>query len=47
MHRFYLSPEHWDPSVLTLRGLGALPHDHPLNLGMLGMHASRAANLAV
>ncbi|TWI06131.1 acetolactate synthase large subunit [Luteimonas cucumeris] len=35
------------PSVLTLRGLGALPTGHPLNLGMLGMHGSRAANLAV
>ncbi|MFC3550269.1 acetolactate synthase 2 catalytic subunit [Lysobacter cavernae] len=35
------------PTVLTLRGLGALPSEHPLNLGMLGMHGSRAANLAV
>jgi len=35
------------PAVLTLRGLGALAADHPLNLGMLGMHGSRAANLAV
>jgi acetolactate synthase-1/2/3 large subunit len=35
------------PTVLTLRGLGALPADHPLNLGMLGMHGTRAANLAV
>ena len=35
------------PAVLTLRGLGALPSDHPLNLGMLGMHGTRAANLAV
>ena len=35
------------PTVLTLRGLGALPTKHPLNLGMLGMHGSRAANLAV
>lgn len=35
------------PAVLTLRGLGALPAAHPLNLGMLGMHGSRAANLAV
>src|SRR5436853_845998 len=23
MHRFYLSPEHWDPSALTLRGAEA------------------------
>jgi len=35
------------PTVLTLKGLGALPAAHPLNLGMLGMHGSRAANLAV
>jgi len=35
------------PTVLTLKGLGALPDAHPLNLGMLGMHGSRAANLAV
>ena len=35
------------PAVLTLKGLGALPTRHPLNLGMLGMHGSRAANLAV
>ncbi|MCC7095788.1 MAG: acetolactate synthase 2 catalytic subunit [Thermomonas sp.] len=35
------------PTVLTLKGLGALPGTHPLNLGMLGMHGSRAANLTV
>jgi len=35
------------PTVLTLRGLGALPPAHPANLGMLGMHGTRAANLAV
>jgi acetolactate synthase I/II/III large subunit len=35
------------PAVLTLKGLGALPAVHPLNLGMLGMHGCRAANLAV
>lgn len=35
------------PAVLTLRGLGALPAGHPQHLGMLGMHGSRAANLAV
>ena len=35
------------PTVLTLRGLGALPPAHPANMGMLGMHGSRAANLAV
>ncbi|WP_045767179.1 acetolactate synthase 2 catalytic subunit [Xanthomonas albilineans] len=35
------------PTVLTLRGLGALPHGHPHYLGMLGMHGTRAANMAV
>src|SRR6478672_742538 len=35
------------PTVLTLKGLGSLATAHPLNLGMLGMHGSRAANLAV
>lgn len=35
------------PTVLTLRGLGALPTGHPLLLGMLGMHGCRAANMAV
>ncbi|MFT4248445.1 MAG: acetolactate synthase 2 catalytic subunit [Pseudomonas sp.] len=35
------------PTVLTLRGLGALPASHPDYLGMLGMHGTRAANMAV
>ncbi|MCD7097679.1 acetolactate synthase 2 catalytic subunit [Stenotrophomonas sp. MMGLT7] len=35
------------PTVLTLRGLGALPAGHPQYLGMLGMHGTRAANMAV
>ena len=35
------------PTVLTLRGLGALPAAHPMNLGMLGMHGTREANFAV
>lgn len=35
------------PAVLTLKGLGALPADHALNLGMLGMHGTRASNLSV
>ncbi|WP_024891429.1 acetolactate synthase 2 catalytic subunit [Luteimonas huabeiensis] len=35
------------PTVLTLKGLGALPAGHACNLGMLGMHGSRAANHAV
>jgi acetolactate synthase-1/2/3 large subunit len=35
------------PTVLTLKGLGALPGTHDLFLGMLGMHGLQAANLAV
>ena len=35
------------PVVTTLQGLGAVPVDHPLNLGMLGMHGTKAANYAV
>jgi acetolactate synthase-1/2/3 large subunit len=35
------------PTVLTLKGLGVLDGAHPLMLGMLGMHGTRAANLAV
>jgi acetolactate synthase I/II/III large subunit len=35
------------PATMTLMGLGALPSRHPLALGMLGMHGSYWANLAV
>jgi len=35
------------PVTTTLMGLGAIPGDHPLNLGMLGMHGTQAANYAV
>ena len=35
------------PTVCTLQALGALPADHPLFLGMLGMHGLKAANYAV
>ncbi|HEY1630272.1 MAG TPA: acetolactate synthase 2 catalytic subunit [Rhizomicrobium sp.] len=35
------------PSVATLKGLGAVPTDDPHFLGMLGMHGTRAANMAV
>lgn len=33
------------PAVATLMGLGCLPHDDPLFMGMLGMHAARGTNL--
>ncbi len=32
------------PVALTLMGLGAFSHDHPLCLGMLGMHGARYTN---
>ena len=35
------------PVVVTLLGLGGFPGDHPLFLGMLGMHGTYAANTAV
>jgi len=35
------------PCVMTLKGLGAVPTDHPNAIGMLGMHGNQAANLAV
>ncbi|MDX7677378.1 MULTISPECIES: acetolactate synthase 2 catalytic subunit [Aeromonas] len=35
------------PAVTTLKGIGALNPDSPVYLGMLGMHGTKAANLAV
>ena len=35
------------PSVATLKGIGTVPTFHDLYLGMLGMHGTRAANIAV
>jgi len=35
------------PSVATLKGLGGVPTDDPNFLGMLGMHGTRAANIAI
>lgn len=35
------------PVVLTLMGLGAMPSNHPLLLGPLGMHGAHVANVAV
>jgi len=35
------------PTVTTLRGLGNLTPEHPYLIGMLGMHGTRAANMAV
>jgi acetolactate synthase-1/2/3 large subunit len=35
------------PVATTLMGLGCIPGDHPLNLGMLGMHGTEYANFAI
>lgn len=35
------------PSTQTLMALGAMPAEHPLCIGMLGMHAARYTNLAL
>ncbi len=35
------------PVAVTLLGIGALPADHPLNLGMMGMHGEPWVNEAI
>lgn len=35
------------PTVMTLMALGAMPVDHELSLGMLGMHGARCTNMAM
>lgn len=35
------------PITMTLMGLGAFPIKHPLSLGMLGMHGTFRANMAI
>jgi len=35
------------PTTYTLMGIGGIPGDHPCSLGMLGMHGTYRANLAV
>ena len=35
------------PVTTTLQGKGAIPHKHPLFLGMLGMHGTAYANYAI
>jgi acetolactate synthase-1/2/3 large subunit len=35
------------PTTMTLMGLGAFPGNHPLSLGMLGMHGAYYTNMAV
>ena len=35
------------PVAMTLMGLGCFPGNHPLSLGMLGMHGTYWANMAI
>jgi acetolactate synthase-1/2/3 large subunit len=35
------------PVITSLMGIGTIPSDHPLYLGMLGMHGTYKANMAV
>jgi acetolactate synthase I/II/III large subunit len=35
------------PVAFTLHGLSAMPYDHPLSLGMMGMHGTVEANRAI
>ncbi|ACF11054.1 acetolactate synthase, large subunit, biosynthetic type [Chlorobaculum parvum NCIB 8327] len=42
-----LAIEQQIPVTMTLNGLGAFPGDHPLSMGMLGMHGTYWANQAV
>ena len=35
------------PVALTLLGKGAMPEDHPLVVGMMGMHGEASSNLAI
>lgn len=44
---FEFARENRIPVVSTLMGLGAYPPGDPLFLGMLGMHGTYAANMAV
>ncbi|KXB09699.1 acetolactate synthase catalytic subunit [candidate division MSBL1 archaeon SCGC-AAA833F18] len=42
-----LAEETQIPVVTTMMGLGVIPEDHPLALGMIGMHGRTAANVAI
>ena len=35
------------PTTYTLMGIGGIPGDHPISIGMLGMHGTYRANLAM
>lgn len=42
-----LADKHKIPVTTTLLGLGGFPADHPLYLGMLGMHGTYQANMTI
>ena len=42
-----LSEQAQIPVALTLLGKGGMPEDHPLVIGMMGMHGEASANLAI
>jgi len=44
---FHLSEKLGIPVTMTLMGLGGFPGNHPFSLGMLGMHGTYRANMAV
>ena len=44
---YRLATEAQIPVATTLMGKGSFPEDHPLSLGMLGMHGTPWANIAV
>ena len=44
---FHLSEKLSIPVTMTLMGLGSFPGNHSLSLGMLGMHGTYRANMAV
>lgn len=44
---FELANKTQTPVLNTLMGLGSFPRNHKLSLGMIGMHGSREANLAM
>ncbi len=44
---FRLAELTMSPVTTTLLGIGSFPETHPLSLGMLGMHGTKAANYAV
>jgi acetolactate synthase-1/2/3 large subunit len=44
---FQLAETNSIPVTYTMRGIGCFPPNHPLNLGMIGMHGTRYANSLV